>query len=121
MKRKILVVDDKKEFRRLTKIILSSNYEIETAENGMDALAKLQKGYIPDLIVCDFMMPELNGEEFIIQLKTSGAFRDIPVIMLSSIDKSSEKARVLKNGASDYIIKPYNPEELLARISIRIN
>lgn len=121
MKKKILLIDDKKEFRRLTKIILSSEFDIETAENGLEALSLLQKGYFPDLIVCDLMMPELDGEQFIIQLKASGAFHQIPVIVLSSIDKSSERVRLMKAGAADYLIKPYNPEELLVRINHQLN
>lgn len=118
MEKLILVIDDKPEFRKLTKMALSREYKVETAENGLQALAMLQKGVRPDLIVSDLMMPEVNGEEFITQLKSSGTFNDIPVIVLSSIDKSSERARLLKTGAADYMIKPYNPEELLARIGL---
>ncbi len=116
MKKKILIVDDKTEFRRLTKTILSRDYEVETAENGLNALALLQGGYMPDLIVTDLLMPVLGGKDFVDQLKTSGAFKDIPIIVLSSIDKSDEKIKLLNLGASDYLEKPYNPAELLVRI-----
>jgi DNA-binding response OmpR family regulator len=116
MKKKILIVDDKSEFRRLTKAILINKYDVESAENGVDALSLLQNGYIPDLIVSDLMMPELGGKGLVEQLKTSGAFKNIPVIILSSIDKSSEKIQLINLGASDYLEKPYNPSELLARI-----
>lgn len=116
MKKKVLVIDDKSEFRRLTKSILSSTYDVETAENGMEGLILLQNGNIPDLIVCDLMMPVLGGKDFVEQAKSSGAFKDIPIIILSSIDKSDEKIKLIKLGASDYLEKPYNPAELLARI-----
>ncbi|MFZ4724277.1 MAG: response regulator [Paludibacter sp.] len=116
MKKKILIVDDKSEFRRLTKTILQSQYEVESAENGIDALSILQNGYNPDLIVSDLMMPVLGGKDFLEQLKSSGLFKDIPVIILSSIDKSDEKIKLIKLGASDYLEKPYNPAELLVRI-----
>jgi DNA-binding response OmpR family regulator len=116
MKKKVLIVDDKGEFRKLTKTILSSRYEVESAENGIAALSLLQSGYLPDVIVSDIMMPGLGGSEFLEQIKNSGAFKDIPVIMLSSIDKSEEKIKHINMGAHDYLEKPYNPAELLARI-----
>jgi len=116
MKKKILIIDDKDEFRRLTKTILLSKYDVESSENGINALSLLQGGYKPDLIICDLLMPVLGGKEFLEQLKNSGAFKDIPVIILSSIDKSEEKIKLINMGASDYLEKPYNPAELMARI-----
>jgi len=116
MKKKILIVDDKAEFRRLTKTILSSNYQVESAENGVEALSLLQNGYMPDLIVSDLMMPVLGGKDLVDQLKASGAFKHIPVIILSSIDKTDEKIKLIKMGADDYLEKPYNPSELMVRI-----
>ncbi|MBP6609767.1 MAG: response regulator transcription factor [Paludibacter sp.] len=116
MKKKVLIVDDKSEFRRLTKTILSSNYLVESAENGEEAISMLQTGYIPDLIVSDLMMPVMGGKELVAQLKASGAFSSIPIIILSSIDKSDEKIKLIKLGADDYLEKPYNPDELVARI-----
>lgn len=116
MNKKILIIDDNNEFRRLTKTILMSKYEVETAINGIEAFALLQNGYLPDLIVTDLMMPGMGGKGFVEQIKSSGAFRHIPVIVLSSIDKSDEKIQLLQLGASDYLEKPYNPSELLIRI-----
>jgi len=116
MKKKILIIDDKSEFRRLTKAILVNKYDVESAENGLEALSLLQNGLMPDLIVCDLMMPELGGKGFVEQLKSSGAFKNIPVIILSSIDKNEEKIQLINLGANDYLEKPYNPAELLARI-----
>ena len=77
----------------------------------------LQNGYLPDLILCDIKMPELDGKSFLKQLKVTGAFRKIPFIALSSIDTSSTRVYMLKAGANDYIVKPFNPEELIARIN----
>jgi len=116
MEKTVLLVDDKREFRNLMKIYLSRKYKIETAENGLHALTVLQNGLFPDLIVCDLMMPEVDGLSFVKQLKASGAFKHIPVIILSSIDTSSTKIELLKFGASDYMIKPVNPAELEIRI-----
>lgn len=114
--KKLLIVDDKEEFRRLMKLFLSKKYDVELFENGMQALAFMQKGNLPDLIVSDLMMPELDGKTLLEQLKSSGVFKHIPVIILSSIDKSSERVELIKSGASDYLIKPFNPEELSIRI-----
>ena len=116
MKKKILIVDDRNEFRQLTKTILESKFEVEGAENGIAALAKLQSGYLPDLIVTDLLMPVLGGRDLVEQLKISGVWKDIPIIVLSSIDKSDEKIKLIKLGVNDYLEKPYNPAELLARI-----
>lgn len=116
MKKKVLLIDDQKEFSMLLKIFLSKKYTVETSENGLRALARLQNGYFPDVIVTDLMMPEVDGKTFIMQIKNSGAFNHIPIIVLSSIDRSSEKVDLLKSGASDYIIKPFNPDELDIRI-----
>ncbi len=116
MNKKILIIDDNNEFRRLTKTILMSKYEVETAINGIEAISLLQNGYLPDLIVTDLMMPGMGGKGLVEQLKSSGAFQHIPVIVLSSIDKSDEKIQLLQLGAADYLEKPYNPSELLIRI-----
>jgi DNA-binding response OmpR family regulator len=116
MKKRILLVDDKGEFRRLVKIFLSKNYDVETAENGLDALAQLQNGYRPDAIVSDLIMPEFDGKVLVEQVKASGFFRHIPIIILSSIDKSAKKIELLSLGANDYLVKPFNPGELEIRI-----
>lgn len=116
MKSKILIVDDKDEFRRLTKTILISKYDVESTNNGIAALSLLQNGYRPDLIISDIMMPGLGGSGLLEQLKSSGAFNEIPIIMLSSINDNKVKIRHLEMGAADYLEKPYNPAKLLAII-----
>ncbi len=116
MKTKILLVDDKNEFRTLLKVMLEKEFEIRDAFNGANALEVLNDGFEPDLIVTDLMMPDVDGKSFVTQLKSSGLYKDIPVIVLSSIDKSMEKIELLKLGADDYLIKPFNPSELLVRI-----
>lgn len=114
--KKILILDDSPEIRTLLNQFLSMFYEVVTFDNGFDALEWLHKGELPNLILSDIQMPEMNGEEFVTQLKSSGFFKDIPVIMLSSLTDSSERVKFLKLGASDYINKPFNPEELQIRI-----
>ncbi len=116
MKKRVLLVDDKGEFRRLVQIFLSKNYEVETAENGLHALALLQNGYMPDVIVSDLLMPEVDGKVLVEQVKSSGMFQHIPIVILSSINKSAKKIELIKSGAGDYLVKPFNPMELEVRI-----
>jgi len=114
--KKILVVDDKPELSRIVDQFLNKKYKVVIKNNGLEALAWLQDGEIPDLIISDINMPEMDGEELLKQLKSSGFFKDIPVIILSSIEETGEKVKFLKLGAADYIVKPFNPEELELRI-----
>jgi len=114
--KKIMIVDDKREMRSLLSAFLSKRYEIKTAENGLIALSLLQNGFEPDVIVSDLNMPEVDGLALVSQLKKSGAFSHIPIIILSSIDKSSKRIELMKEGANDFLIKPFNPEELEIRI-----
>ncbi len=117
MKKKILLVDDKCDFRNLLKIILQQKFEVETASNGLEALALLQQGYFPDIIISDINMPSIDGITLLDQIKASEIFRHIPVIILSSIDESRQKIEALQLGASDYVEKPFNPLELEIRLN----
>lgn len=114
--KKILVVDDKSTISNLLVQFLSSQYIVETKEDGLEALTWLQEGNIPDLILTDWQMPNMDGVELIKRLKESGYFKDIPIVVLSSKDSSADRVQCLKLGAEDYVVKPFNPEELLIRI-----
>lgn len=121
MKKSILIIDDEKSIRLLLHNFLSKTYDVSTRENGLDGLNWMQDGHMPDLIVADIQMPEMDGYEFIGQIRSSGFFKDIPMIMLSSIDSSQEKVKCLKLGANDYLVKPFNPEELAIRIELLLS
>ncbi len=121
MKKTILIVDDEISIRFILESTLKENFSVISFENGKEALQYLQKGNIPDLVICDLQMPEMNGFSFIKTLKQSGFFEDIPIIVLSGIEESSEKIICFSLGVDDYIIKPFNPEEILARIQRRIH
>jgi len=118
MKKKVLVIDDELSIRILLENYLKKDYDVITKNDGMDALKWMEEGNIPDLIVADIQMPNLDGYEFIKNIRASGFFKHIPIIMLSGIESSSEKVKCLKLGADDYIVKPFNPEELSVRIEI---
>ena len=115
MKKKILVIDDDESIRFILKHVLHKDYEIVCEENGCEGLIYLQKGNIPDLIILDLIMPEMNGVDFIKNIKQSNYFNSIPIIVLSAKENSKEKIECFKLGADDYIIKPFNPEELKLR------
>lgn len=121
MKKNILVIDDEISIRILLENYLKKDYNVVTKNDGMDALKWMEEGNIPDLIVADIQMPNLDGYEFIKNIRASGFFKHIPIIMLSGIESSSEKVKCLKLGADDYIVKPFNPEELSVRIEILLS
>ena len=109
-------MSDKLEFRRLVKIFLSKQYEVNIAESGIHALALLQQGYLPDIIVSDLVMPHGDGKLLVKKVKSNGHFQHIPIVILSSIDQSKQKIDLIKMGAGDYMVKPFNPQELEVRI-----
>ena len=116
MKKKILLIDDKESIAKVISIYLSAEFELIYFENPIKAIAWLQEGNIPDLIISDIRMPEMRGDEFLHYIKSNALFSPIPVIMLSSEESTSERIRLLEEGADDYILKPFNPMELKIRI-----
>ncbi len=116
MKKTLLALDDEISILKILDFYFNKNYNVVSKQNGKEALEWMQQGIIPDVIIADVNMPELNGLEFIKQIRSSGFFRDVPMIMLSGNEGSSDKIKCLKAGADDYLIKPFNPEELEARI-----
>jgi DNA-binding response OmpR family regulator len=118
MDKKVLVIDDEITIRTLLDKFLSNQFDVTAMGNGQEALNWLQSGNIPDLIIVDLEMPGMDGFEFLSQVKASGYFRSIPVLMLSGVDSSAERVKCLKAGALDFMIKPFNPEELILKIGI---
>ena len=113
---KILVVDDKQTLSDLLAQFLGQKHHVVTKQNGLQALYWLQEGDIPDLIISDLEMPELDGYQLISKVRSSGYFSDIPIIVLSCRDSSADRIKCIKLGANDYMVKPFNPEELSIRI-----
>jgi DNA-binding response OmpR family regulator len=115
---KIIIVEDDVFMQAILEEILSSTYDIEIKSNGMDALAFMQNGNIPDLIISDLNIPKLNGLELIEQVKMSDFFNSVPIIILSGEESSDKRIKCLDAGADDFIVKPFNPAELEARIRV---
>ncbi|HEX4208072.1 MAG TPA: response regulator transcription factor [Ktedonobacteraceae bacterium] len=110
----ILVVDDNRFENTLVQFVLSKEgCEVETADNPRGALQMIQKRE-PDLMILDVTMPYLNGFEFSEQLRVEGY--EIPLIFITAQDNIEAKLQGFNIGADDYICKPYNPQELVARV-----
>jgi len=108
-----LLVDDEERILNFLKTKLKMlSYEVILANNGIEALEQVQ-GHEPDLVVLDVMMPKKDGFETLKELRT---FSGVPVIMLSAKGDDSDRIKGLGLGADDYIAKPFNPDELVARI-----
>ncbi|MCB9274176.1 MAG: response regulator [Lewinellaceae bacterium] len=112
---KILIVEDNHDMLGFLYSILSANYELLTAGNGLEALEKAQE-YDLDLILSDVMMPQMDGLEFCKLIKSSFATSHIPVILLTAKIMDDQKMAGYETGADDYITKPFNPELLQVRI-----
>ena len=115
MEKTVLLVDDKPEIAKVIMLYLSG-HRVTYKENPIKAIAWLQEGNMPDMIISDLNMPEMSGEEFLVYLKANEMFSHIPVLILSSVDSSSNRVRLFEEGAEDFILKPFNPEELRQRI-----
>lgn len=110
----ILVIDDDVHISELlSEALRSEGYTVSAAYSGTEALMLLSKGR-PDLILLDLMLPGLSGEELLPQIK------DIPVIIVSAKADISDKVELLRSGAADYITKPFDIQELLARIAVQL-
>jgi DNA-binding response OmpR family regulator len=118
---KILIVEDDLYMQLILKEFLSSQYKTEIFVNGMDALAAIQNGNIPDLIISDLNTAKITGLELLAQLQASDFFKTIPVIIVSGEDSSEKRILCLNSGADDYIVKPFNPAELesIVRVVLR--
>ncbi|MCP9610931.1 response regulator [Coprobacter tertius] len=114
--KKILLLDDKETIAKIVSIYLSSEFEIIYFDNAIKGIQWLLEGNLPDLIITDLRMPEMRGDEFLYYVKNNQLLKSIPVIILSSEDSTSERIKLLQDGAEDYIIKPFNPIELKIRI-----
>ncbi len=117
VKKRVLVVDDSPTDRQIvTTLLQKQGYEVTTAVDGEDALAKIATER-PPLVVLDIVLPKMNGYQVLRELKTAPETRDIKVILLSSKNGEADRFWGLKQGADDYIAKPYPDETLLAAVA----
>lgn len=110
--KKIMIVDDSKTIRRSAEnILVKQGYQVKTAIDGFDALAKIAE-FQPDLVFVDIMMPRLDGYQTCALIKQNKKFSKMPVIMLSSKDSIFDKARGRLVGSEDYLTKPFSSDDL---------
>lgn len=114
MKSKILIVDDEEHIRELIRFYLDKEgFDVLEAENGEEALQIVENEYV-DLAIVDIMMPVMDGFDFVEEMRTFK--EDLPVIMLTAKSQSKDKLRGFSLDIDDYVTKPFDPEELMARI-----
>ena len=118
MKQKILIIEDEPQLARLLQLELQfEQFESDIAHNGRDGLEKFKQGSY-DLILLDIMLPELNGLEVLQQIRSGAS--NVPVILLTAKSDVKDKVEGLNLGANDYVTKPFEFEELLARIRVNL-
>lgn len=115
---KILLVEDEESLRkRYSKILTSRNYTVETAENGQDALIKLNE-FRPDLIVLDIVMPGYSGLEFLKILKNNEELKVVQVLMLSAVNEMTKIRECLDMGAAGYITNESAVDEIVQKLNL---
>ena len=114
---RILVVDDDADVRSVVEITLElAGYEVTSAEDGAAGIAAVE-GSVPDLIVLDVMMPNVDGFEVVRRLREDARYSHIPIVMLTAKAQLDDKVSGLADGADDYVTKPFDADELVARVS----
>jgi len=116
MKRRILAIDDSKAIRYLLHTLLNKNYQVITAADGCSAINWLSQNDLPDLIIADPQLPDMQSWELIEQLSTSGLYGSIPVIVLSALDQKETEQKCEELGIAEFFTKPFNPIDLIEAV-----
>ncbi|TAN66498.1 MAG: hybrid sensor histidine kinase/response regulator [Methylobacter sp.] len=112
----VLIIDDNITNIEVLAAALAKDYDISFATGGAEGI-ELAKKYRPDLILLDIMMPDMDGFETCRRLRNSESLPDIPIIFISALEEVSDKVKAFQAGGSDYVTKPFQPEEVQARVS----
>ncbi|MBU1700497.1 MAG: response regulator [Candidatus Eisenbacteria bacterium] len=117
----ILVVEDEPALRRFLELLLRKNgYDVAVASDGVEALARADEKK-PDLVLLDLMMPKMDGFEVCQRLKSQSTTAKIPVFILTARTTAEARERCSAVGADEFIMKPYNPQDLMDRVEKRLN
>jgi len=115
---RVLLIDDEQfYFKLIRKTLKEAEYELEYAKSSGEGLAKIPS-FEPEMLIIDLKLPEIDGFEILERLRRDPKFSHIPVIVITSKDELSEKLKAFELGADDYLVKPFQPEELVARMGI---
>ena len=116
MKKQILAVDDSKAIRFLLQTVLGRSYQVITVPDGISAMHWLSKKNFPHLIIADPQLPDLDNWELIQQLSSSGIYKNIPVMVLSGLEKEETEQQCAAYNVQRYFLKPFNPVELVEAV-----
>jgi len=115
---RVLLIDDEQfYFKLIRKTLKEAEYELEYAQSGSEGLAKIP-AFNPDLLIVDLKLPEMDGFQVLERLRRDSKFSHLPVIVITAQHELSEKLKAFELGADDYLVKPFQPEELVARMGI---
>jgi pilus assembly protein CpaE len=115
---RVLLIDDEQfYFKLIRKTLGEAEYNLEYAKSGPEGLAKIP-GFDPDMLIVDLKLPEMDGFEILDRLRRDPKYSHMPVIVITAKDELSEKLKAFELGADDYLVKPFQPEELVARMGI---
>jgi CheY-like chemotaxis protein len=117
MKQEILAIDDSKAIRFLLQTVLSKDYQVVTMPDGCSAMYWLSKKNLPDLIIVDPQLPDMENWELVQHLSSSGIYGDIPILVLSGLESEETLAKCLEFGVDKYFSKPFNPVDLLQSVN----
>ncbi|MCL2480825.1 MAG: response regulator [Spirochaetaceae bacterium] len=115
-KKKILMIDDTDFHLSIAKNMLKNDYEVITARSGKEGLDYLLKGLVPDIILLDIIMPNMDGWETSHKIRGISLLQDVPIAFLTSSSEAEDVKYAQQIGAADYIIKPYEKNDFLKRI-----
>jgi two-component system chemotaxis response regulator CheY len=121
MKRRILLLEDEPTIQRLLNFILSDTYDLHFVQNGFEAMLWIENNRIPDLIIMDWMMPQMDGKSFVKCIKVSGMYSEIPIIVLSGCENVGEELSEMTYTIERQFSKPFDPKELKEAVSSIMN
>lgn len=113
---KILIIDDEISIRKLLEFYFKKYFTVTTKSDGEEAMNYILEGNIPDAIIADLNMPKMNGYDFTEAIRKMKHLEKTPIVILSGNESSNDRIRCLKMGADDYLVKPFNPDELYFRL-----
>ncbi|MDG2519337.1 response regulator transcription factor [Lysobacter soli] len=113
----VLMIEDEEDIALIVRYLLERNgFTVEHLADGRAGLERIQAGAVPDLVLMDFMLPFRDGLELVERLRAQPQWTSVPVLMLTAKAREADIVRALEIGADDYVTKPFQPEELMARI-----
>lgn len=113
----VMIVDDNIMMNAFLESFIGSTYDVIAKHDGRDAWSTLEQGAQVDLVLTDIHMPDMDGVALLQRIRQEQALAQIPIVMLSSEENSSVRVSCLEAGADDFVMKPFNPDELLLRLS----